>query len=715
MTYANGSQIQRHGMDNILEHQLPLKTDDIHGSFTGKQKYRLFSIQVANTQFFAGWMAGCGIALLASILIMALMVNPSRADAESTHPLEPLDTSSPRATLTNFLETVDEGARFWRNVYRKKASRANHKRFRTFMYKASRALDLSEVSAAARKQESLDSVIALYDILSRIELPRDDAIPDATAIADDNVKALAYWKIPHTEITIARIEEGPRSGEYLFTSETIERLDEFYQRTRDLPIRRKVPLEDVYKLRQIAGGWMFARWVFDKMPGWLMTPVFGQGLWKLVALAILVILVLATLMPIVRWAYRGPRERTPGFYLRHLVAPLSIFVFVPVARYLAVDQINLTGAFEYGANIIAAAVSYLTVGWGAWLTALGIAEAIITSPRISDESLDAHLLRMAARVVGILAFFVLFLHGAGRVGVPLLGLVTGAGVFGLAIALAAQDTLRNFLGSVMIFMDKPYSVGQRVTVMGHDGTVEAIGLRSTKIRLLSGHLTTIPNEKMAATDVENIGRRPYIRRLFNVTLTYDTPPQKITRAQEILRDVLAVPAEAETESLRSPGGISNTSATGGEAKRQPHPNEAINQPDFPPRVYFNDLNADSLNIVVYYWYHPPEYWDYLEHATWINEQIIERFNAEGIDFAFPSQTLYHAGDDKRPVTINQRWISEDEIVSSNAVPSQAEGNDKKASQANQSVRQSVRSNLQSHGDKTNAPLEDECIEGECDI
>ena len=670
---------------------------------------------MANTPSSAGWTARCGITLLACTLTLALLVSPSWAAAEGAHPLEPLDTSSPRATLTNFLNTFDEGVRFWRNVYRNKPSRAGHNRFRSFVYKAGRALDLSQVSAAARKQESLDSVIALYDILSRIELPPDETIPDAAVFTDEKAKTPASWKIPHTEITIARVEEGPRTGEFLFTSETVERLEEFYELTRDLPVRRKVPLENVYKLRQMMGGWMIPPGTYDKIPGWLMIPVFGQALWKLFALAILVILVSVTLLPIVRWSYRGSRERSPGFYLRRLVMPVSIFVIVPVARYLAVDQINLTGGFEYSVDIIAAAISYLAVGWGTWFIALGIGEGIIASPKISDESLDAHLLRMAARVAGIIAFFGLFLHGAGRVGVPLLGLITGAGVFGLAIALAAQDTLRNFLGSVMIFMDRPYSVGQRVTVMGHNGTVEAIGLRSTKIRLLSGHLTTIPNEKMAATDIENIGRRPNIRRLFNVTITYDTPPEKITRAQEILRDVLAVPAEAKTESLRSPGGISDTSATGGDVKRQPHPNEAINQPDFPPRVYFNDLNADSLNIVVYYWYHPPEYWDYLEHATWINEQIIERFNAEGIDFAFPTQTLYHAGDDKRPLTFNQRWISEKKNITPDVASAQAVAPDAKAMHANPSISQSSRSNLHSLGDKTNVPLEQDCVEGECDI
>ena len=340
-----------------------------------------------------------------------------------------------------FPENCDEAIRFYRNDYQNEPGRVNHSRFRSILSKAGRALDLSKVSAAARKQEGVDSIGLLYDILSKIELPPEKTIPGAETFADDAAKTPAYWKIPHTEITIARIEQGPRAGEFLFTSETVARLEEFYERVRDLPVRRKVALENIYKLRQMMGGWMIPPWVIDRLPGWLMILIFGQALWKLFSLTILTILVVAALLPIFRWAHRGSQERTFGFYLRRLALPVSILVIVSLARYLAVEQINLTGAFEYGANIIAAAVSYLTVGWGAWLTALGIAEAIITSPRISDESLDAHLLRMAARVFGIIAFLVLFLHGASRVGVPLLGLITGAGVFGLAIALAAKTTL----------------------------------------------------------------------------------------------------------------------------------------------------------------------------------------------------------------------------------------------------------------------------------
>jgi len=127
--------------------------------------------------------------------------------------------------------------------------------------------------------------------------------------------------------------------------------------------------------------------------------------------------------------------------------------------------------------------------------------------------------------------------------------------------------------------------------------------------------------------------------------------KKINWVVEIFREILVVLEAVDTEFADSAEALVHTIATEGEAERQAYPNEAINQPDFPPRVYFNDLNADSLNILVIYWYHPAEYWDYLEHAHWVNVQIMERFNAEGIDFAFPTQTLHLAGDDKRPLTV----------------------------------------------------------------
>ncbi len=267
-----------------------------------------------------------------------------------------------------------------------------------------------------------------------------------------------------------------------------------------------------------------------------------------------------------------------------------------------------------------------------------------------------------ARLVGFLMGAWVLIEGLQELGVHIVPLLAGLGVGGLALTLAARPTIENIIGSFMIFADKPFKVGQRVNVMGHQGNVESIGLLSTKIRLLNGHLTTIPNEKMASMDVENIGQRPYIRRTSNITVTYDTPTEKANRAVEIVREILAVPDTPETETADSTGALADTAAKG-EEKREPHPNEPINQPNFPPRVFFNDFNPDSLNILMVYWYHPPEYWDYLAHAHWINVQIKERFEAEGIDFAFPTQTLHLAGDEKRPLNVGQRWVSDEDSSS----------------------------------------------------
>ena len=221
-------------------------------------------------------------------------------------------------------------------------------------------------------------------------------------------------------------------------------------------------------------------------------------------------------------------------------------------------------------------------------------------------------------------------------GKPMSTLLAGLGIGGLAVALAAQDTLKNFFGSIMIMLDKPFDVGQRITMEGVDGVVENIGFRSTRVRTLTGHLVTVPNEKMATSKIENIGRRPSIRRLSNITITYDTPPDKVERALEIIRGILE--------------------------------NHEGMHPDFPPRAYFNEFNDASLNILMIYWYHPPNYWDFVSFSERVNLQIMRAFEAEGIEFAFPTTTTYLAHDDRRPLHIQfSESTAKSELVSGQSV------------------------------------------------
>jgi MscS family membrane protein len=230
------------------------------------------------------------------------------------------------------------------------------------------------------------------------------------------------------------------------------------------------------------------------------------------------------------------------------------------------------------------------------------------------------LLRPARNAIKIAIVLFAALMWLDNIGFRVSTLLAGLGVGGIAIALAAQDTIKNFIGSIMILLDKPYNVGQRIVVKGHDGVVEEIGLRSTKMRLLTGHQTTIPNEEMARVDIENIGRRPHIRRLTNITIPYDTPLAKVEKAVKIIEDTLE--------------------------------NHEGMDPEFPPRVYFNEFNPDSLNIIMLYWYHPPDYWAFLAFNQRVNTQIMQEFEKEGINFAFPTTRTYLTQDDGQSLYFN---------------------------------------------------------------
>jgi len=189
-------------------------------------------------------------------------------------------------------------------------------------------------------------------------------------------------------------------------------------------------------------------------------------------------------------------------------------------------------------------------------------------------------------------------------------ILLSAGVGGIAIALAAKDTIANFFGSVTIFADRPFQVDELVNLDGNLGTVEEVGFRSTKIRTLDGHLVTVPNNTIANSIIKNVGRRPFIRRTSNITITYDSGHTKTKKAVEIIKEVLASVPQINTN------------------------------PETPPRVYFSDFNDCSLNIYMSYWVKPPDYWLYHEVNERINLEIMKRFETENIEFAFPTQTLY---------------------------------------------------------------------------
>lgn len=313
------------------------------------------------------------------------------------------------------------------------------------------------------------------------------------------------------------------------------------------------------------------------------------------------------------------------------------FITLVIGAAVGVRFLNLIPAIDSLINTLLHVLGTIAVGALAWrlvevATAIFQRRAEKTASTLDDSLVP--ILRTSLRVTVVILIFVQIAQILSDK--PITSIIAGLGIGGLAVALAAQDSLKNVFGSVMIFADKPFQVGDRIVVNGFDGPVEEVGLRSTRIRTLTGHLVTIPNGELANKSIENISKRPYIRRIMNVTIPFDTPPEKVEQAIQILKDILAV--------KQGEGGRTD--------------NGHIDEPGFEPRVVFNDITPSAFNLMMIYWYFPPAYWDFMGHSEWLHLTILRRFNEAGIEFAFPTQTVYLAGDEKRPLDIRSRKLEE---------------------------------------------------------
>lgn len=241
----------------------------------------------------------------------------------------------------------------------------------------------------------------------------------------------------------------------------------------------------------------------------------------------------------------------------------------------------------------------------------------------TENQIDDMLAPLVRKTLRVLIVIILGMYIMEQVsGKSLTTLLAGLGIGGLAMALAAQDMLKNLFGTFMIITDHPFKVNDRILMGSIDGIIEEVGFRSTRIRTLNGHLVTVPNDKLINTEITNISKRPYIKKAFDLTLTYDTPPAKVKKAVELVQKIL----DKYTDNYA---------------------------PEMPPRVSFTGFNDWSLNILVIFWFAPPAYWDFLDFCQKVNLEIMEAFAKEDIDFAFPSQTLYMANDDKRQLKIEK--------------------------------------------------------------
>lgn len=342
----------------------------------------------------------------------------------------------------------------------------------------------------------------------------------------------------------------------------------------------------------------------------------------LVSLAILLCFV--ALERLLNWLVGIRLKRVPesdrgivwkGFFLEALRKPLSLFLWVN-GIHLSLTPLyphfedpggsNVVYAVAAGATNFASSVAFI---WFLYALAVGIETRLEARAQATQSRTDkvlASLLGKTLRTFVLVLGAILILQNL--TGLEIGPMLASLGLGGFAVALAAKDSISNFFGTVTILLDKPFSVGDRVIIGEHDGFVESVGYRSTRIRTFEGGLVSIPNEKMIHAAVNNVGARPHIRWHTNIGLRYDTPPDKVEKALEILHQILK-------------------------------DHEGMNE-ELPPRVYFDGLKDGTLNITIFAWYHPAEYWDYMSGVQATSSAYLRRFHEEGIEIAIPSRMVY---------------------------------------------------------------------------
>jgi MscS family membrane protein len=528
-------------------------------------------------------------------------------------PLKPADTSSPQATLKSFIDSMN--ALYLAYKAEGPGAGGGDAR-RAPLGRALRCLNVSKVPPRALQETEQQAAVLLMEVFDRIKIPPYETVPGAPEVRKDN---LTSWTVPNTEITIARVQAGPRKGEFLFTPETVSRARSFYDQVAHLPYKDGTVLEGAYNLyRQSPGPAIPVAWVLA-LPPWLKALVLGQPVWKWIGLLVILVLLLAGLA-LAFWIGVGKRPRDePASFRRRLIVPLSGLCLT----YLAASAIQQLRPVQEVA-LLASIVSTLLIGaFLAWLISIvnnALAEAIVRL-RINAREIDAHLVRIAFRLLTLAAFVVIVILTAHHLGIPLTPVVASLGVGGVAVALAAQNSIENLIGGFNLFMDRPVRVGDSCRFGARIGTVEEIGLRSTRVRTQDDTVVSIPNAAFAKMELENFSRRGKFWYHPRLQL------EKTSSADQV-RFVLV------------------------EVRRMLYAHPRVD-PD-PVLIRFAEFAPSSLELDVSAYVPAADSGEYLEIAEDLNLRIMEILARGGLRLAVPAQrTLVEPGLPPDPARARQ--------------------------------------------------------------
>ncbi|MDP7038040.1 MAG: mechanosensitive ion channel family protein [Myxococcota bacterium] len=443
---------------------------------------------------------------------------------------------------------------------------------------------LDSNAALAERQALAQKLKALLD--ARGLFVKIESVPKDPNYRDLHQQA-KYTLFPkHTKIYVEQ-----KDGVWLWSSQTLKNLSSMYKKTF------------VFNMEPL----------LNSMPAWMQTSFMGLAPWQLLGLFILIlaaVIVRFLIMFICANQMRRIMQRIGMTWAEQalsqvfkpvgtLAASGFMALFWPLLQLpIRLSQIGML-AIRVLAALSAVMVLYKMVDvLTAWLED----KAAHTDTKMDDQLVP--LVRTALKIflVAVGTIFVL-----QNLNVDVGGLLAGLGLGGLAFALAAKDTVANLFGSITIFIDRPFHIGDWVVADGTEGVIESVGFRSTRIRTFYNSLISMPNAKLADSVIDNYGARQFRRCKQIVGITYDTPPEKVQAFVEGIRAII---------------------------QANPHTRKDFYE------IHFNGFGDFSLNILLYFFFETTIWSVELKERHNVMLEIMRLAEKLEVQFAFPTQTLH---------------------------------------------------------------------------
>ena len=416
---------------------------------------------------------------------------------------------------------------------------------------------------------------------------------DSEALSDE-----AAWLNPDTgkaefaphedlpEVVVRRMD----NGDWRWTAASLAHVDALYQSTLG-------PLESVV----------------SRLPAWMQVEIFGVRFWQILALSLVVVLGLVVrkiIEYIVNARVRNLVENLGQRWATRLVdvfaSPGATLVMAGMLR-LAYPQLGLPVGAAAALEVTVRIMVVFSIVWALYKVVDVFAERLAEQAARTDSKLDDQLvplLRKALKIVTVVAGTLFVLQ---NLDVNVGSLLAGLGLGGVAVALAAKDTVANFFGSIMIFVDRPFQIGDWVAISGVEGIVEEVGFRSTRIRTFYNSLVTVPNAKFTEATIDNYGQRQYRRTYVTLNVTYDTTPEQMQAFVEGIRAIIAANRYTRKDYYE---------------------------------VHMSSFGASSLDVMVYFFFKVPSWSEELKQRHNVFLEIMRLARELSISFAFPTQTLH---------------------------------------------------------------------------